>query len=185
MTSYTKRPLNVRSKLLSRSSIEALVIAETVGACAVDVRPGESESNMDWLRRHFDQPFSFLGLSSMAGVVLRDRLANLTGLNNLPNTLVFDYTTPAAVSKYLCSRLLELKATPLPLSTPIMTADTEVEPIAIVSMACRYPGGISSPEDLWKLVSDEIDATTDFPDDVSITLVIFSSLSLLKESMIN
>ncbi|RYP65817.1 hypothetical protein DL771_008118 [Monosporascus sp. 5C6A] len=120
---------------------------------------------MDWLRRHFDQPFSFLGLSSMAGVVLRDRLASLTGLANLPNTLVFDYPTPAAVSKYLYSRLLELETTPLPHSTPITTANSEVEPIAIISMACRYPGGISSPEDLWQLVSDEIDATTDFPDD--------------------
>jgi hypothetical protein len=167
--------------LQSRDSIEAIVLAETAGACAVDVGPGESDSNPDWLRRHFDQPFSLLGLSSMAGVVLRDRLASLTGLADLPNTLVFDYPTPAAVSEYLSNRLLELETPPSPHTAPATTANGEVEPIAIISMACRYPGGISSPEDLWQLVSDEIDATTDFPDDVSTTLFRFPSFPLLKK----
>ncbi|MGC9543275.1 SDR family NAD(P)-dependent oxidoreductase [Streptomyces sp. UG1] len=37
------------------------------------------------------------------------------------------------------------------------------EPIAIVGMACRYPGGVTSPEDLWRLVTEETDATTELP----------------------
>ncbi|WP_285223334.1 type I polyketide synthase [Frankia sp. AgPm24] len=43
--------------------------------------------------------------------------------------------------------------------------DRRREPIAIVAMACRHPGGVRSPEDLWRLVIDETDAISDFPTD--------------------
>ncbi|MGW2442512.1 beta-ketoacyl synthase N-terminal-like domain-containing protein, partial [Streptomyces goshikiensis] len=41
----------------------------------------------------------------------------------------------------------------------------EQEPIAIIGMSCRYPGDVESPEDLWRLVSDETDAISAFPTD--------------------
>ncbi|MEV6537382.1 beta-ketoacyl synthase N-terminal-like domain-containing protein, partial [Streptomyces sp. NPDC051639] len=44
-------------------------------------------------------------------------------------------------------------------------AAAATEPIAIVSMACRYAGGIRSPEDLWRVVSEGADVYTPVPDD--------------------
>jgi hypothetical protein len=39
------------------------------------------------------------------------------------------------------------------------------EPLAVVGMACRLPGGVESPEDLWNMVVGAVDAVSGFPDD--------------------
>ena len=77
---------------------------------------------------------------------------------------MFDYPTLAAVSQYLRGRLFgthQLQNEPAVQQVPDRALGPE--PIAIVSMDCRYPGGISSPEDLWRVVFDGLDVTSDFP----------------------
>ncbi|WP_239144771.1 type I polyketide synthase, partial [Streptomyces sp. SID14515] len=106
------------------------------------------------------QAFRDLGFDSVTAVELRNRLGHVTGLR-LPATLVFDYPTPEALARHLWAELAGDRTEPIA-PTVVAAAD---EPIAIVGMACRYPGGIGSAEELWQLISEGGDAIAEFPDD--------------------
>ncbi|MFK8844223.1 beta-ketoacyl synthase N-terminal-like domain-containing protein [Streptomyces sp. Ac-502] len=105
-----------------------------------------------------DTDFRRLGLDSVRAVRLRNLLREETGLP-LPVTLAFDHPTPRSVARVLAEQ--EEPSPEEPYRIPADGAD----PVAIVGMACRLPGGADSPEALWDLLTDGTDAMSGFPDD--------------------
>ncbi|WP_425580382.1 type I polyketide synthase, partial [Streptomyces iranensis] len=107
------------------------------------------------------QPFQELGFDSLTAVELRNQLAATTGLVLAP-ALVFDHPTPNALATYLGAELTGQKAA---VTTHTSSVAADDEPIAIVGMACHYPGGVRSPEELWQLVVAGRDAIGEMPAD--------------------
>ncbi|MFE9728744.1 type I polyketide synthase, partial [Streptomyces sp. NPDC005794] len=105
--------------------------------------------------------FRELGFDSLTAVEVRNRLAGATGLK-LPTTLVFDYPNAQVLAAHLRREALGDEPDAVATRAALVPAD---DPIAIVSMSCRYPGGATSPDALWRLVSEGTDAISVFPAD--------------------
>nr|WP_225859689.1 type I polyketide synthase [Streptomyces albicerus] len=110
-----------------------------------------------------ERAFKELGFDSLAAVELRNRLTQNTGVR-LPATLVFDHPTPAAVARLLVSQVTVDAEASRPRTRRSRRVDN-AEPLAIVGMSCRFPGGVSSPEELWELVASGRDGMGPFPTD--------------------
>ena len=101
-----------------------------------------------------------LGFDSLAAVELRNRLGAATGLR-LPVGAGVRPSDGDRARRVPAGGGDRERASPVAGQSPAVGD----EPIAIVGMGCRYPGGVRSPEELWELVAAGGDAITEFPRD--------------------
>ncbi|MYW21587.1 hypothetical protein GT039_39990, partial [Streptomyces sp. SID2955] len=105
-------------------------------------------------------PFSAQGLDSLAAVDLHRRLTERTGLD-LPVALAYDCPTVQDLAARLLAEVHGHTDDP---AGPAGD-DTSGEPVAVVGIGCRFPGGVSSPADLWRLLTDGGEVLSGFPRD--------------------
>ncbi|MER7188215.1 SDR family NAD(P)-dependent oxidoreductase, partial [Streptomyces hyaluromycini] len=109
-----------------------------------------------------DTAFTGQGFDSMTAVQLRNTLVKEFGLR-LPTTLLFDHPTPLAVARFVLGETTGTAEQDGP--APVTAAPVDDDPVAIVGMAVRLPGGIASPEELWDLLATGGETLSDFPTD--------------------
>ncbi|MEU7633549.1 beta-ketoacyl synthase N-terminal-like domain-containing protein [Nocardia sp. NPDC049220] len=112
-----------------------------------------------------DQVFTDYGLTSLTAVRLRAALAEATGLD-LPTTIAYDLPTPNLVARHLSDVIAGSPTQNLPdPATPVRPRPADEDPVVIVGVGCRLPGGIGSPGEFWDLLAAGRETIDDFPTD--------------------
>lgn len=99
-----------------------------------------------------------LGIDSLLAIEVRDSLVKAFGVT-LPATYVFDFPTPGAMARMLSDALFGAENEALPQRVERRTGGA----IAVIGMACRFPGGANNPEAFWELLRDGGCAVDDAP----------------------
>ncbi|WP_427918250.1 acyltransferase domain-containing protein [Streptomyces sp. cg40] len=108
-----------------------------------------------------DRPLAELGMSSRDAVVLAGELSLLTG-HDLPATLLWEAPTVDALVARLCGT--DSRPSPLGVPAPAVRA-APGEPVAVIGVGCRLPGGVHGPDGYWQLLIDGVDAIRRVPED--------------------
>ena len=110
--------------------------------------------------------FFAVGMDSLMAVELRTRVERAVG-KELPATLAMDYPRLVDVADYLLDDVLSIgapaSATSAAPPNPVIKTRSD-EPIAIVAVACRFPGA-PDPEAYWDVLSGGVDAIREIPED--------------------
>ena len=131
------------------------------------------------------RPLAELGVDSVAAVEIAEALSSKLQLEQpLDPTIAWQYPTIDALCAFVAERCsmgreemeqegIEQEATektegrrlasPLPLFAPVQKDQSE--PIAVVGISCRFPGGANSPQAFWRLLREGTDAATEIPAD--------------------
>ncbi len=109
--------------------------------------------------------FFAVGMDSLMAVEMRTRVEHAVG-QELPSTLAMDYPRLVDVAEYLLGDVLSISAqtSAKPAAQPASVPMRTDEPIAIVAVACRFPGA-PDPEAYWDVLSGAVDAISEIPDD--------------------
>jgi acyl transferase domain-containing protein/acyl carrier protein len=115
-----------------------------------------------------DQGLFRMGMDSLTSMELRNRLQRDLECS-LPTTLTFKYPTVRELADYLAGRLSaahEQVARPVVAAAAVAQQPANAaEPIAIIGVGCRFPGGVASPDDFWELLRGGVDAIRELPVD--------------------
>ncbi|MGW0611469.1 beta-ketoacyl synthase N-terminal-like domain-containing protein [Streptomyces sp. NPDC002788] len=119
-----------------------------------------------------DRPLADLGMSSRDAVALAGELSRATG-RELPATLLWETPTGEALVARLCRAGAEAASSPRTGAAPEATARPvrsgvhggTAEPVAVVGVGCRLPGGVHGPDDYWRLLTEGVDAIRRVPED--------------------
>ncbi|WP_186002078.1 type I polyketide synthase [Corallococcus sp. Z5C101001] len=143
-------PRESRARLLSLLQTQAADVLGLSPASPIDPR----------------RPLQELGLDSLMALQLRNGLAAVLG-RPLPVTLLFDHPSLGQLFDFLGRELtadgaVSSESAPRPVKARREATDG-AEPIAVVGMSCRLPGGVRSPEDYWRLLADGVNAVREVP----------------------
>lgn len=100
-----------------------------------------------------DVPLTELGFDSLKGTELINRINHITQLSLSP-TVVFEYPTIHRLAEHLATVKQEKH---------FVSRQTAFEPVAIIGMAGKFPGGANDPEKLWELLIKGTDPVTAIP----------------------
>ncbi|WP_018385948.1 type I polyketide synthase [Wenjunlia vitaminophila] len=109
-------------------------------------------------------PFAGYGLRSVELVTMVGDLERLLG-RSLSATVVWEYPTAEKLADFLSAGARGTTTSAGPAAEPAAPVAGQPEPVAVVGIGCRFPGGVDGPDSFWRLLCEGRDAVTEVPAD--------------------